>query len=430
MGDGEQPAQPIREEEDDFALDTTPLDTPGTSPPAVLAMLRGGRARVATLGATALLVALVVMELFAHATSDPRAAVATLLRLAPPTSPAPLPLSAGTVYFSDGAPWGTLTVDGQRLPSADLTGAGVSFRPGAHQLIYQARYFPSLRCVFSAPRAPSDTCPVDTSDSADQFLLGRGLARIIDLGSTGATLQPDQRLALTRLADDLLGQQALTSTIAPGARYVDDHGQLVTATAPLQFTLTFALDSSEAADAQSICYQFCPDPTLSSSPPQPDSAWATRVTVVSFWAVTDASGHSLTSPGYEAGLQYPSARPYAVGLRLTSGGWRIDGLTHVDTPAVISAAAQELNAMESGAFGVAFLLGKNPLDGCVMDVSPDGQAGPPGEPLRLLWRYGALLAVSASAQRHFPRLPVANAAEQAVAAHIAQVAQSQGEPPA
>jgi hypothetical protein len=72
---------------------------------------------------------------------------------------------------------------------------------------------------------------------------------------------------------------------------------------------------------------------------------------------------------------------------------------------------------EVGGFGSSFLQGTNPLDGCVMDlqIGSDTQHAP-----RLLWRFGVLLAVNADARQVFPRLPVATATEQALAARIVQ----------
>lgn len=414
MRDGEEPALRAQEDEgDDFAI--SPLDA---SRPAMRGLaLRGPQRRVAALAATALLVAVVVVGLFAHATSDPSGALATLLLH--PTTPTPnatfVP-GANVIHFSNGAPWGTLMVDGARLPGATLTGQGISVTRGTHHLVYQARYFPSLRCTFSAPRAQSDTCPLDTSDSTLQYLLTQGLTRAIDLGSTGATLQPDQRAALTQRVDDLLNAQALTATIAPGDRYLDDQGHIATASAPLRFTLTLALDQS--ATSGGGCSQFCPALNISSQPVLPDGGWPMLLTITATWAITDASGHRLTPLNYLATQPFSNSGPVEVGIQLTPAGWKISALDALNTQIVDSAAGsavqQTVDATNSGD-GPAYsiLSAPNPLDGCVMEVVYGGATS------RVLWRFGVLLALDSSAHRIFPQLPIATAAEQALADRIA-----------
>ena len=56
-------------------------------------------------------------------------------------------------------------------------------------------------------------------------------------------------------------------------------------------------------------------------------------------------------------------------------------------------------------------------NGCVIEYSSVG--GPDDQPkAQVLYRFGATLAVNADAQRLFPDLPVANAAERAIAQTI------------
>lgn len=411
-----EPPRPLHEEGDDFT--TAPLDATHASRWTPPRALRGRRGRAATLAATALLVVVVVAGLFARATSDPSSAVATLLRLPTPTPAATFVPGANVIYLSNGAPWGILTLDGKRAPAIYALGFGFSVTRGRHYLVYQARYFPTLRCTFSAPRAQSDTCPLDTTATASQFLRTQGLARVIDLGSTGATLQSDQRIALIQLADALLARQTLTATIAPGDRYLDDQGRLETATAPLHFTMTPTLGVTEAPGVNATCYQFCPDPIFSSGGNLTNGQWLTRLTVTADWAITDASGRRLSGLTYQAGLRYGATNPVEVGIQLTPSGWRINGLGGITTLLIINAAGMMVDRAVSeaggGAYGSAILEGQNPLGASVMDVSFAGQSA------RLLWRFGALLAVDAAAHRLFPQLPVATPAEQALADSIGQ----------
>jgi hypothetical protein len=256
---------------------------------------------------------------------------------------------------------------------------------------------------------------------ATQFLLDHGLARVINLGSTGDRLQSDQRTLLIQLADNLLKAQSLTAIIAPGDRYLDDHGHVVTATAPLRFTLTLALGDDQAPGINGSCYQFCSDPSFGANGQMTSAGWPTRLAVMASWAIADANGQRLTGPGYQAGQHYPSPGLVEVNIQLTAIGWKITGLDGASAQAITEAAGamvgQAVSNVGGGGYGSSFLQGLNLLDGCMMDVhiGGDTQHTP-----RVLWRFGVLLAVNADARQVFPQLPVATAAEQALAAHIAQ----------
>lgn len=420
-----QRAQVDEREDDDFT--SAPLDPPRALSPRVSALasalaLRGARRRALTLAATTLLVAVVVVGIFVHATSDPRGAVGALLRLSTPTPAATFVPGANVVYFNYGAPWGTLSVDGKRLPQFDLTGNGVAVTRGAHQLVYQARYFPLVRCVFSAPQAPSDTCRLDTSLDANSFLADKALARVIDLGSTGATLQADQRAALIQLATVQLQKQALTATIAPGERYRDDSGHIAVASAPLQFHLTFALSDTTSPVYAQGCTQICPEPTLRYDPSS-QGGWMTQVNVAASWAIFDVSGRRLTSAMYQAGQTVPLNIPAEVGIQLTPTGWQLDWLDALGDEAVGDIAMSAENQAESDAGansnGMSYSLAPNPLDGCVMDLNGGNTTA------RVFWRFGVLLAVNSAARKVFPALPVANAQEQAAVTSIQSATPSQ-----
>lgn len=420
MRDGERPASggsgaPVDDgqgEGQDDEFTRAPLDPAGAPAlPSALApalALRGPRRRALTLAATALLVAVVVVGLFVHVASDPGGAVGALLRLSTPTPTATFVPGANVVYFSNGAPWGSLTIDGKRLPRADLIGYGTAVTRGAHQLVYQARYFPSLRCVFSAPLAQSDTCRLDTSFAANRFLLSKApLAQVIDLGSTIATLQPDQITAIVRLANTQLQAQSVTATIAPGERYLDDRGRIVVASAPLRFTVTLAL--YDAALDGAPCPQICSASPFANVPTPPGGGWLVNAYVNVAWAITDASGHRLTSPNYMSGQLISTV----LGIELTSTGWRLNWLEALADSAVQEAAREAafeaVNNAGDTSNGESFALATNPLDGCVMDV----QYGNGRHTVRVFWRFGALMAVDAVAHAALPALPVANAQEQA-----------------
>lgn len=414
-------AEPAHEADDDFTR--APLDAPSSPSDAAHAQRQAQRRRhmrIATLVATGLLLVSVAVSLFVRATSDPGQAVATLLHIATPTPTATVPLGVADIFLSNGAPWGTVTLDGRQLPSAELQGALIQPPQGRHHLDYHARYFPSLRCVFSVPQSQSDTCPLDTSQSAEQFLIGQGVARIINLGSTGATLQPDQRGALKQIVNSRLSQLTRTSVIAVGDRYWDGSGHVVTATAPLHFGLSEALSDDFALGANHNCIQFCPNPSLIAGDPMkpPDvQGWSVYVVINLIWSITDATGYAITSPNGVAGQRSSDTIlttvviPEDLIVALRPEGWNITGLADLTSQGVVIAASNALDQAATGEGGGDYSasshrVATNPLDGCVMGAQYHGST------ISLLWRFGVLFTIDDAARRVFPQLPTINATEQ------------------
>ncbi|MDE3230440.1 MAG: hypothetical protein KGO05_11205 [Chloroflexota bacterium] len=420
MHEGDEPVTPMSVA-DDSAPSVSSLDAPpsaGAGPragPAVRSH-RSRALRVAAPLATALLVIATLVGLFARSTSDPSGALGTLLDRATPTPNATFVPGANIIYISNAAPWGTLTIDGRRLPSLALVGATIHVQRGTHHLVYQARYFPTVRCVFSAPRALSDTCPLDTSQDTLQFLLDQGLARVINLGSTGATLRDDQRIALIQLINTQLAAQSAQATIAPGERYLDGQGRLATASAPLTFRMTLALGGSNIPGQGSTCYQLCPDPSFTTGQSPDPSQWTVRVTLDASWAITDASGQRLTPLMYQAGQPYPQSDQLGINVALTGQGWAVSGLgsqsANMAANAAFATLGNAVSAAGASVTGAGITLGQNALAGCVLSASVGSGH------VNLLWRFGALFALDTAAQRVFPLLPLANAAERAAASDI------------
>lgn len=106
------------EADDDFTR--APLDAPSDAAHAQPRAQRPLHRRITAFVATALLLVSVAVGLFVRATSDPDAAVVTLLHIATPTPTAALPYGAADIYLSNGAPWGALTLDGRQRSSGEL----------------------------------------------------------------------------------------------------------------------------------------------------------------------------------------------------------------------------------------------------------------------------------------------------------------------
>jgi hypothetical protein len=193
------------------------------------------------------------------------------------------------------------------------------------------------------------------------------------------------------------------------------------ANAPLKFHLTFAFGEA-SGDYLTPCAhaQFCSAPTYANAFSPPGGGWLAQVSVVASWAIYDASGRRLTSANYLAGQAAGQANspiiPTAVGIQLTSTGWKLNWLDALTNNAVENADSAAtylaINRVGLNTYGMSFDLMLNPLDGCVMDVNlGTGNA-------RVFWRFGVLMVVDKLAHNIMPALPVANAQEQAAVTNL------------
>ena len=80
--------------------------------------------------------------------------------------------------------------------------------------------------------------------------------------------------------------------------------------------------------------------------------------------------------------------------------------------------------------GIEYVTGPDPTDGCFVSVDPSSLSFAPVPPIvqpaTFLLRFGALLAVNASARQIAPWLPTAGAHEQAIASRLQTLASSGG----
>lgn len=430
MAEQDEPHKPSVHEgsEPTFALDSLP--------PAP----RSPHRRAVGLAATALLVVAALVGLFAHATSDPGGAFDTLLQIYTPTPQPTFVPGANLVYIMHGVPWGVLTIDGKQIPQSDAIAKGISLTHGTHHLVYQARYFPTLRCVISAPSQPEDSCPIDgPQGESGQFISDHGLARMVNLDLESSKLQANQFSALEQQMSRMLSAKTYSTTIAPGARYMTEQGAIVTASEPLTLRLQVSLDPIVSGDSTTpagpLCIQLCSAPVSIDSVDSLDNHWWVNIEVSELWSLTDAHGHTtvMNHPVVNPGLTQDTLR---VGIQLTASGWNISGLEHPDGAVLSDNASatvtqfftsqtQPQGTNSSGGYSFAF--GSNPLDGCVIDLNfNDDLATNVPITMRVLWRFGTLEALDGAAHKRFPSLPMANAAEQAAASLIRQQAQGAG----
>ncbi len=427
-GDDKPPITQTGAEPESVALDVSSLDAERRQGPSAAWLRRWRRPLIGAL--TLALVVGVAAGLFARSTSNPVGAIGNLLGIAP-ASPTllPTPTAAPPNAFAavHGVPWGVLTISGQRMATAETVGSTFQLTAGPHAVNYQAADFPTLRCVVSVPPSANDTCPLanaaDISDAPQTYTN----VRVLDLLATPARLLPGQRATLDAAIAQTLAALGGATTIAPGERYLDANAQSQRASGPMRFSLAPTLASpSESLShldqlGQTPCGPVCAswvDPqTAQTSASQ--SNWRLVVMVKPTHTVSDASGSLITYGQSDARF----VAPLALLATRTATGWQIgldslrqSGSDQTQTLFCPPTLLQSLQEKSGAVSGFLTLLPHNPADGCVIAaLQPNATTGAASPTALIIERFGVIQAANADAARIYPRLPLADAAAQAIA---------------
>ena len=432
------------------------LEVSGLSP----RFARRARARRITLS---LATALLALTLILSSVPTLRQDVLSLLIGPTPTRPS-LPW-ASSFYFLPTVPWVTVLVDGRALdtvPLADDQPQPLQLARGVHQFAWRAAPFQPLRCALPVPlpfiyTPRRDACPI-------HLYPGRPPGYVLDQRESLATLAPAQQRALQAAIAAGLSAASASAVIQPGEVYLGPatdapyHRGIVTAGVPLQATLRFTPDLasgwSEPCLASSgfappcrfpdqDCRQLCTaTPSGQAVPPSADrSTWIAAAPVQASWELTASDGTVVGQ-----GAAGEGAEDFLMLLRITWDGthWHVAPLFGYTTGGPVAddtvcAPARDWLAINSdpvsggplvpggpaltGTTGeILYTSGPDPTDGCFVSVAPSAFASPPSPPLlhpaTFLLRFGVLVAVNAEAHQVAPRLPVADASEQAIAQHV------------
>ncbi len=195
--------------------------------------------------------------------------------------------------------------------------------------------------------------------------------------------------------------------------YLDQKGNV--AVARERMTVTMTVEARQPAsdtafdDEGQPCGEFCVQATQ-----YDPAAWILSIQGGLRWQYTTASGASFT-------VRSTDEPDYAIAyVTYSDGSWSLvqGGSISADvcvSPSQLERISQQAitAVFESGAW-VGYPASAN---GCVIEFSLQHNAGA-HLPAQILLRLGVPLAVNADAQRLFPDLPVANAAERAIAQTI------------
>lgn len=426
------PAEPGRREDSadsdhDSDNDDGDAPTPGPSrPPGHPG--RNNRLRMVMVAAVVLLAVVLVIATNPAANSS----LYTVFHF-PTPAPSPTPLPGGDiVYLERGAPWGSVTIDGERSASAN-PGTAISWiklAPGRHTLAVTQAPFPALRCTISMPARLSDTCPLfsPTDNPGEQVGEGPhfpGGARFIDLGARFSLLPRDAQDALVAAVNAELTQPSTPVTLSPGDHYLRDDGALAVADTTLQATFipTLLPPAPEVPSDSSSCISFC---DISGAELGGNATWNIMVSMVGSWHIATPKGQVLTEsapmtmsdPLYEG---FSGSMQITISL-LWTGRWQVslqNGFGGVWSPtceAATTMASVNLEHAQISILGMNTQNGRTPEQGCVVEITPnDADAN---SPIDLLYRVGVLLATNDRAHRTFPSLPSASSAERIAAQRL------------
>ena len=337
------------------------------------------------------------------------------LRLLTPEPTATLPLGSDIILLAHTVPWGELRVNGRTDAARDLGIANGyhAFRlsPGQHNLDYLAEPFPAVHCVVSAPSRTSDTCraPNDPGQPIGEAL------RAVDMNATVETMDSRERAKLRALLENGASYPAIT--IEPGMHYLDQNGNIAIARERMTVTMSVGAvqpttDTTDTTDtATSVndqrCGEFC-----SVSQQDDPIGWNVLINIEQRWMYVATSGGSFTA-------RSPSATGF-IGAQVTWNNreWALMSDILFGNNCWFSRQFEQFDviAFKNSLFFNPSFSTPTSANGCVIEYSVGGEDHQPEA--QILYRFGVTLAANATAQHVFPDLPVANAAERAIAQAI------------
>jgi len=365
------------------------------------------RRRLLQAGVTGLAVALavaIILVTVPNAASQLKAP----LQLLTPQPTATLPLGSDIILLAHTVPWGHLRVDGRTDVVRDLGIASgyhaYRLPPGQHNLDYIAEPFPTVHCVVSAPSRASDSCRSPKNPNS----IGEAL-RALDMNATVETMDSRERVKLQALLENGASYPAIT--IEPGMHYLDQNGNI--AVARERMTVTMSVGAVQPAsdadfnDNGQRCGEFC-----SVSQQDDPTAWSLLISIEQRWMYVAASGGSFTVPS-------PTETAFA-GAQVTwnNGEWALMSDILSGNNCFFSRQFEYFDniASKNGLSFSAIIAAPTSANGCVIEYSEASSVTQPKA--QILYRLGVTLTVTPDAQCLFPDLPVANAAERAIAQTI------------
>jgi hypothetical protein len=374
----------------------------------------------------------------------------------PSTTPAAtVLLNTDRIYLLPNPPGVVVLLDGHPLAHLPIPGSSQPLRlaHGPHRLTWQsasalAAPYPPLplrqtECRISVPASVHDTCPVEPPQTLPEEL--RVLpGSIIGLHASLATLESGPASSLQRAIEQAFVASAATAVVQPGESYYGQSSpsaapQPIVAHQPLRATLTYewvpAGGYSEPCvlaepaipcrfpgqDCGLLCTVTAPPASVAAAP----NEWIAAALVHATWRYTTLDGFNVTTSAENFGLQLLVLRIIWDGAvwHVTPIFGHTPGLDVTDDPACDparfwldqSSVWSFMMADPPPGSQVQFASDTTPADGCVASLN---QAPGNLQPALFFERFGVLLTLNDMARDNLDNFPVADAAEQALAARL------------
>ncbi len=355
--------------------------------------------------------------------------IGVLLHLPTPTT-TPVVLPGDTqLYVIRGVYWGDLTIDGKTITTKELTVGPVSLGIGRHQIVYHARFFPTLHCMLSVPPSKADTCPLVPQAQVDTPNPDFGRARILDLGATFNRLPAAESQALLGALNQALGKLTQTRTLAPGEHYTTANGQIASADTPLTATLTPSVPASQhlyqpgrpdAARNEDACDPIC---DFQGSYGVLLHSWQLATYLYTSWRFTTPAGQSIVPPTRNI-PQGQRILPFFAWWDASNGvvRWHVSVSPVIIADVECAQGQQQLFdlANRTNISGAALepIVQQDATQGCLLLYQPPSQTQPLSAAAQVFYHFGVLLAVNDVARQLFPSLPLVTPSELTTAAQL------------
>lgn len=385
--------------------------------------------------------------------------------LAPTPTPTLVP-GSNLFYVQTSPGWGTIAIDGhaqKHLPADPSVDSPLALSAGTHDIAWNAAPFVTQHCTLIVPPSVNEEKCLQNDPVQVQKGHYAGLhAFVITFSASMTNLPTSQHDALIKAAQTVLDALSASDTVQPGEHYASlssaNNQYIATATAPLNATIHFQLDTNQASSNTcqgevymgvtscsfngQDCHIFCPLDT--SSPVQSGTSWDVMGVVNVSWTYSTLNGQVI------AGNQPDEAdnlgNEFLMPLYITWNGaqWHVSTRPNPNAESFVGSSPYCIPAVNF-ANNNQYIGTNIPTDGSTQSISwsgasdSNGAAGclleatavqgsnetPVANPKPLfhcLYRFGVLLTLDAAAQRSFPEFPKATSYEQSIAQQIAQQA--------
>jgi hypothetical protein len=365
------------------------------------------------------------------------------------------PAGSQAYYIDKDIPWASVTLDGAALNVAPVgSAAPLVIAPGKHQIRWQAEPFQPQGCVFSVPAATTDTCPVETAETAG--LRDTPNARLLLLRASLASLSAAQQRALIQA---LASVRDSTTALQPGETYPTgpESEAIALQAANVTLKVNLALNAEGATDigCQTTlralvvgkcavdgrnCMQLCTAPWQMRQPAGASSRWLVFAVGRLAWSVSGLDSKVITQ-NQPVGFGSARASGHLVAYTVSweSQAWRVTPVVGADLYSAINGAGEDDIAADPACvtayeailgpgeqaeqkLRLQFVSGSSPAAGCLVTISTLDEDGKPiaGQSgARYLYRLQQILAANDIAHQLNPHVPVVNGAQKTVADQLA-----------